>query len=120
MFYSNFLFRKKSLPKDLRSKISSEVIKIKTEKGEEEKKAAARRKRENEADQVLYIIIKNLVKSQCVFYIVSDLTIFLLNFSAKRKRNCARPAGDNEANGELTGMTRMTAGADVNKKGTYV
>jgi len=43
--------RKKSLPKDLRSKISSEVIKIKTEKGEEEKKAAARRKRENEADQ---------------------------------------------------------------------
>ena len=48
-----FFFRKKSLPKDLRSKISSEVIKIKTEKGEEEKKAAARRKRENEADQVL-------------------------------------------------------------------
>ena len=53
-YFHNFLksfFRKKSLPKDLRSKISSEVIKIKTEKGEEEKKAAARRKRENEADQ---------------------------------------------------------------------
>ena len=44
----------------------------------------------------------------------------MLDFSAKRKRNCARPAGDSEANGELTGMTRMTAGADVNKKGTYI
>ena len=61
MFYSYF-FRKKSLPKDLRSKISSEVIKIKTEKGEEEKKAAARRKRENEADQVLSWNLENYAK----------------------------------------------------------
>ena len=45
--------------------------------------------------------------------------MFLTNFSGKRKRNCARLAGDNEASGDLTGMTRMTAGADVNKKGTY-
>merc|ERR1712129_138051 len=40
-----------------------------------------------------------------------------LTRSAKRKRNCARPAGVSEASADLTGMTKMTAGADVNKKG---
>ena len=48
----------------------------------------------------------------------SHLTNFIL-YSAKRKRKCERPAGDRKASVDLIGMTRMTAGADVNKKGKF-